>query len=347
MRFSPQAAASAAGAGYNRLRMRYDEAIETFDDWFNARFYELCDHLEERRKQALNGELWQRMQEKMREKTGSSSSSSPPKPGPPFDFSAMALIGAGAGAALQGHPGFVLLSVIGTTRGLRRFVVQRVDANDMQGLFAWSPRKVDLGRQVQVFGQLKQEIETFRAIRRGDVRLLEAAFAERRGRGGQQAMDPSWDYTPESLFDDVMDSIASHERVKGVLGPDVRPEAMPEKVVFRIVEGISEVFLSWPVVGRHGSAEIQVKATACIVDFIYVFPNSADRYGFVPPGFVIRPSGNWHMDVSEMPKNQKQPFGGGKSGRILHNREGVFEWDWDVRDFRHGFEDHPRRKRWS
>lgn len=62
-----------------------------------------------------------------------------------------------------------------------------VDANDMQGLFAWSPRKVDLGRQVQVFGQLKQEIETFRAIRRGDVRLLEAAFAERRGRGGPPA----------------------------------------------------------------------------------------------------------------------------------------------------------------
>lgn len=261
----------------------------------------------------------------------------------PFDTTAMVLLGTGAGTAMQGCWKIgSLLTLWGLARATRRFVVHKVDNNDMAGLFRWIPAKL-CERRGELFAQLKREIHAARALRAGDKSFIEATA---RARPGGHAMDSRYDHTPETLFAEAMTSVAVHPRVQDALGSGVHPVAEPDKVVYRMHEGISEVFLGWEVAGALGAAEVQVKATASLVDFIYVFPQTGDKYGLRKPGFVIRPQGNWSMDCSELPKDMKQPFGSGSGddGRLYRNREGVFEYDYEVRDFRHGYENHPRKR---
>eukprot|EP00913_Durusdinium_trenchii_P035182 g32913.t1 len=113
----------------------------------------------------------------------------------------------------------------------------------------------------------------------------------------EQAHDADLDHSPETLFDLAMSALAAHPRVHEWLGTRVRPMAEPEHVLYRLHEGVTETFLAWQVKGELGEAEVQVKSTGSIVDFIYVFPEGRDHYGLQPPGFVIRPNGDtWSQD---------------------------------------------------
>lgn len=338
-----------ANAAMMRLHVRYEEAVARFDDKFNARWDRLGEQLESRRAElrrrwsGRGGAEGSRGGQATASTPGSATASASPS-GPPLDTAAMLLVGVGAGGALQGFPWCLLLAVWGVGRGAARFVVQRVDADDVVGLFRWAPDRLRQ-RRVELFARLKNEIVTARALRAGDLRYADLSWVDRTG--NRAAMDPRLDYTPEALFQDAMSSIAVHTRVREALGEGVRPEAEPDKVVYRIHEGIAEVYLGWQVVGTRGTAEVQVKSTASIVDFIYVFPLCTDRYGLRSAGFVIRPHGNWSMDCKDLPYDLKQPFGGEAKGRMFRHREGVFEWDYQVREFRHGYEDHPRKNRKS
>merc|ERR1712178_184413 len=106
-----------------------------------------------------------------------------------------------------------------------------------------------------------------------------------------------------------MTSVAKHPRVLEVLGGDIKHVNEPDKVVYRVVEGIAEVCLAWRIVGSKAEAEIQVKSTARLLDYIYVFPKPTGRYQMMPPGFVIRPQGDWSQNADELPRYMKRPFG--------------------------------------
>lgn len=318
------------------LHRRGQDAIVAFDDEFNRRWYIAVPTL---RGHAVR--LWQRL-------GGTGMGRKAEGDGPPLDMVAMALVGLGVGGATQGYPWLALLTLWGASRGVSRFTVQRLDADDMVGLFRFTPSSLlpPLERRVEIFGRLKRELEVARGLRAGNMDYADMSWIG--SKGTYTAMHPELDYTPESLFADAMRSVAEHPRVQQLLGEDVQPEAEPDKVVYRIHEGIAEVYLGWQVVGTHGTAEVQVKATASIVDFIYVFPRAGNRYEMTASGgFVIRPQGTWSMDCSDLPSDQKRPFGGEASGRLHRNREGTFEWDWSVREFRHGYEAdiHPRSKK--
>jgi len=316
-----------ANARLERLQEGWRGANRSFDAWFNDSWA--------RARARLWGE-GQHLARLLRPRTSRTSA------GPPADTAAMVLLGTGVGSALQGCPkAGAALAAWGLARVALRFVVQRVDADDAAGLFRWAPAWLRR-EQGELFARLKREVHVARALRAGDPQYTQASF---RSRPDGAAMDSRHDHTPESLFGDAMASVAAHPRVRELLGPGVRAVAEPDKVVYRIHEDIAEVYLGWQVAGSAGSAEVQVKSTACIVDFIYVFPQTADRYGFRRPGFVIRPQGNWSLDCSELPRDMKQPFGGSHEGKLFRNREGVFEYDYEVRDFRHGYEDHPRKHR--
>jgi len=262
-----------------------------------------------------------------------------------LDTPAMLLLGAGTGSCLNGcYTAGACLITWGATRGMWRFMVSKLDGNDVRGLFLWAPARFR-ERQGELFQWLKEELYVLRSLRKGETRYMSL-----RGKPlhDNAAMSAQYDHTPETLYADAMSSLAAHPRVRDTLGGNVHAVAEPDKVVYRIHEGISEVFLGWQIRGAEREAEIQVKASACIVDFIYVFPQAAGRYGLKEPGFVIRPWGNWSKDCSELPWNQKRPFSDGEQkGRMFINREAVFEYDYQVRDFRHGYEDHPRKKRKS
>lgn len=316
-----------------RCHAAWLHGIERFDEWFNAHFFRVLAAARQRLRDVRDGES-----------PAAAWAKSPSRGGQgPFDLTAGLLVGAGAGAAMQGYTFPLVLVVWGVVRGLCRFVVQRLDADDVQGLFRFVPG-MPMQRKAELFERWKHEVHTFRSLRSGDLKYADMSWIDRKG-GDSRAMDPDFDYTPEELFDDAMTSLASHPRVRELLGDNIRPQSEPDKVVYRKHEGIAEVYLGWPVEGDIGVAEVQVKASASIVDFIYVFPQTSSKYGLRAPAFVIRPNGNWSMDCSELPRGQKQPFGAeGDSGRLLPNRKGIFEYDYTVRAFRHGYEDHPRKK---
>ncbi|CAE8736005.1 unnamed protein product [Polarella glacialis] len=247
-----------------------------------------------------------------------------------MDTAAMTLIGAGVGSSLQGLQGpAFFLGLWGLLRAGRRFVVLCVDTEDTNRLFRFAPQRIK-NQRGELFVLLANEVHAIRRMRAGDLKYL----TKPRSEAWHRAMDESNDYTAETLFEDTMVSIAEHPRVHEWVGTSVRVKAAPDKVVSRIHEGIAEVFLGWEVEGSLGTAEVQVKATGSIVDVIYVFPQGRDHYGLRPGGFVIRPKGNtWSQDCGELPKDMKQPFGK-QTGRILRNREGIFEYDYEVRAFR-------------
>ncbi|CAK0844593.1 unnamed protein product [Prorocentrum cordatum] len=307
-----------------RTHERWRGANRRFDDWFNAGWFKLVADLRQH---------WKEVQER---KAGS--------PGPAADTTAMVLLGAGVGSALHGLTGAgTVLSAWGVCRACRRYVVQKVDDGDVEALFRWAPERIRR-RRGELFGRMRAEVDSFRRLRMGDLRFIHKEWANTDEK--RRAMDdPTLDHTPESLFETA--SVAGHPRVRDAIGPGVRVESEPDKVVYRIHEGIAEVYLGWHVLGSSGKAEVQVKATGSIVDFIYVFPLVTNRYGIKDPGFVIRPKGTWSMDTKDLPRDAKQPFGAeGDSGRLKMNRQGIFEYDWEVRDFRHGKEN-LRRGFWS
>jgi len=319
-----ESASLSVNAGLEHMHAKWRRVNSSFDDWVNTNWAKLEKRLRESRDQL-----------KQRLRDGQSSSPMP------LDTTAMVLLGAGAGSVSQGYwKTGTILAVWGLARATRRFVVQKVDTDDMVGLFRWAPAKLRQRRQ-ELFSQLKREVHAARAIRAGDPAFIGASF---RSRPEGRAMDPRFDHTPESLFNEAMASVAAHPRVQGFLGPEVRALEEPESVVYRLHEGVAEVCLGWRVAGGLGTAEVQTKATASIVDFIYIFPLTTDRYGLRKPGFVIRPQGNWSMDCSELPQDMKQPFGK-HGGKLFRHRQGIFEYDEEIRDFRHGYEDHPRKKR--
>lgn len=309
-----------ANESMRRAELRWKNKNRVFDGWFNDRWSQLEVDVRQR---------WRKM--------NAARLDAQAKNPPPLDVGAMLLLGSGSGCALQGCPGFGLfLTLWGVARASRRYVVNCVDKDDREKLFRMAPERFRK-KSREIFAQLKREIQVARKLRAGDMSPVLPV---------DKTMHSNWDYTPESLYDDSMASIRKHSRVQEILGRHVYPVAEPDKVVYRIHEGIAEVYLGWNIAGSEGTAEVQVKSSASIVDFIYIFPQPGGRYGFQHPGFVIRPNGNWSLDCRDLPNDMKQPFGKGKD-RLFRNREGVFEYDWEVKDFRHGYEDHPRRKRGS
>ncbi|CAK9010529.1 unnamed protein product [Durusdinium trenchii] len=122
-------------------------------------------------------------------------------------------------------------------------------------------------RKSELFPWLHHELHVMRQIRAGNLQYI--------GRVGdkdwEQAHDADLDHSPETLFDLAMSALAAHPRVHEWLGTRVRPMAEPEHVLYRLHEGVTETFLAWQVKGELGEAEVQVKSTGSIVDFIYVF----------------------------------------------------------------------------
>ncbi|CAE8596648.1 unnamed protein product [Polarella glacialis] len=357
----------------DKAKLHFKEANLQFDERFNDRYYRLVASLQRQVRQVRQGgagggsasEIWKlsaaRLQllqlqrsclrfcglaekrEPPKEKNGKTTSgaaekeatSAAPTPtqlhsGPWMDTAAMTLIGAGVGSSLQGLQGpAFFLGLWGLLRAGRRFVVLCVDTEDTNRLFRFAPQRIK-NQRGELFVLLANEVHAIRRMRAGDLKYL----TKPRSEAWHRAMDESNDYTAETLFEDTMVSIAEHPRVHEWVGTSVRVKAAPDKVVSRIHEGIAEVFLGWEVEGSLGTAEVQVKATGSIVDVIYVFPQGRDHYGLRPGGFVIRPKGNtWSQDCGELPKDMKQPFGK-QTGRILRNREGIFEYDYEVRAFR-------------
>lgn len=315
----------ALNARLEQLGARWRQANKEFDGWFNA----ACTRWQDQTIKRVQD--WKQRYEQ----AGDASTKSA---GPALDTSSVTMIGVGAGCVGHEYLGVgLVLATIGTTRALGRYVVQKVDAGDVDGLFKWVPSSLNLRKQ-ETFLRLRREIDSFRAIRRGEH--MDLSWINHRGQA--HAMNADLDYTPEDLFGDAMSAVAIHPRVLDTIGQDVRPVAEPDKVVYRIHEGVAEVALSWRIRGAAGAAEVQVKSTASLLDFIYVFPEARGRYAVKAPGFVIRPNSDWSQEAKEMPKHMKQPFGGPHNGRLYVNREAIFEYDWEVRDFRTGREDRRR-----
>eukprot|EP00928_Gymnodinium_smaydae_P000539 TRINITY_DN10203_c1_g4_i2.p1 TRINITY_DN10203_c1_g4~~TRINITY_DN10203_c1_g4_i2.p1 ORF type:complete len:375 (+),score=73.34 TRINITY_DN10203_c1_g4_i2:65-1189(+) len=298
---------------------RWRTANTDFDTWFNARYTEQRAKVQD----MLSGSP--------RARSGGERRSGA---GPPVDLGAALLMGAGIGGSLQGYPAVgLLVAGCGAIRAAGRFTAQRVEANDMEGLFRWAPSALRQ-RQQDIFRRLQSELKSARKLQSYDSRMVDLSWIDY---GGKQALDPKDDYTPSKLFDETMQSLSKHPRVLEVCGAEVRVEQDPDKVVYRVVGGVPEVYLGWRIVGPRGAAEVQVKSSASLLDFIYVFPDGRGRYELKPDGFVIRPHGDWSENCSELPKSMKQPFGK-HNGRPIYQRDSVFEYDYEVRDFRHGYE---------
>lgn len=348
--------------------LRFREANRRFDDRFNETWDRLVDNLMNLAKKLRDdpalltrrfSRLQRHVQQLRRRLLGvpeAPSEDTAEKPtaaagkaltSPPCDAVALGMMGAAAGSVLQGFlgPG-VLLGGWGLARACRRFVVLCIDTEDPNRLFRWAPSSLQK-QKAELFVQLHHELHAMRRIRAGDLKYM-----TRPGdRAWEQGMDARYDHTPVTLFEESMTAIAVHPRVQEWVGETVLAKTEPDKVVYRIHEGISEVFLGWDIKGELGLAEVQVKATGSIVDFIYIFPQGRDHYGLKPVGFVIRPTGDaWSQDADTLPKDLKKPFGA-SNGRIVRNREGIFDWDYEVKEFRHGYEgeNHPRAqayRRW-
>eukprot|EP00929_Paragymnodinium_shiwhaense_P001620 TRINITY_DN10185_c0_g1_i1.p1 TRINITY_DN10185_c0_g1~~TRINITY_DN10185_c0_g1_i1.p1 ORF type:complete len:434 (-),score=67.11 TRINITY_DN10185_c0_g1_i1:220-1521(-) len=304
---------------------------DRFDDWFNRRWRQLGSAA--RARVALLQQLCRGSAQYERA----------------FDAKSMMMIGAGAGSAIQGVAhgifppvvaGFILAAV-GTVRACYRHSVQRVDGNDMASLIPdWAPAALRKKKN-EIYQRFKRELADARAIQRGDTKSVDLHWLDH----GEQhrSRDVELDYTPESLFMDAMDIVVKHPRVQETLGEDVRVVAEPDKVVYRVREGVSEVCLAWPVAGSLGSAEVQVMAVATALDFIYIFPASGGRYQQELESFVIRPKDAWSMNCRDMPRDMKKPFGEDDSDRVWINRKSFYHWDWTTRSFRDGREDGKRR----
>lgn len=313
-----------------RWHARLKSSNVDFDTWFNAQW-----PLFQQRARKRAEDIKKRLNE------GDAGPAS-------LDLPAAVLIGVGIGSVTQGFllPG-VVLTCCGAARSLGRYAVGRVDNCDVDALFRYAPEKFRK-RRVELFNRLANEISAFRKYktfadfaRDHDLHNLD--------HHEQRAMDPKHDYTPEKLYDDAMKVAIAHPRVVAELGSDIEAQAEPDKVVYRIHEGITEIFLGWRVAGSKNEAEVQVKSTACLLDFVYIFPESTGKYGMKPDGFCIRPADpEWSQNEKDWSKYQKKPFGA-HNGKVYTNREGVFDYDYEVREFRHGWEEGKAKyaKKWS
>jgi len=357
----------APGEAVERMWDEMLAANRRFDERFNAAFFRTLDALIARGKEMQRrgmseglAEVWQHSQVRLQlrkvsqmlgihwKSQDSSSPSSAKKHGrskadPWLDAGVITLAGISVGSAMHGfHFYSFLFSIWGCLRSLRRFVVLCLDTEDARRLFQYAPADWKK-RQVELFNWLHFELNAMRQIRAGNLHYI--------GRSGEKdwdwVHDPKNDHGPETLFDLTMEAVAKHQRVHEWVGETVLPKAEPEKVVYRMNEGIAETFLGWTVKGELGEAEVQVKSIGSMVDFIYIFPQGRDHYGLVPPGFVIRPNGDtWSKDETELPNDMKKPFGKHGDGTIFQ-REGIFDWDYKIGAFRTGLErdkDHPREK---
>jgi len=295
---------------------RWREANNAFDDWFNARFWLAYERFQQHRKQM--------------------SASSPKKVSPncpPMDLIAMLYLGAAGGGMLHQQFGLgILFAACGFIRTLRRFVVHHVDTGNVDGMFRWAPAAIHQKR-FEIFSRLKQEVFAARKIMSYDSKWIDLSWMDHRSDG--KGPDLHNDYTPETLFDDTMLSVSAHPRVSSFLGSNTRPLAEPDKVLYRINGDVSEIYLSWKVVGSKGTAQIQVKSVARVLDFIYVFPDGDGKYGLRPDGFVIRPNGGWSLNCSDLPRDMKNPFKRGERDGFSPEA-GMFDSDWFVREFRQG-----------
>lgn len=313
------------------LQYRWRVENDRFDDWFNAKW------------PTWQAELRRRCREARTDMREGRRFPLPNTIERPVDVPTLILVGSGVGVAAQGVPSLgVLLALSGVVRSARNFAIQKVDAKDMDGFFRWAPASLGEARRQEIWNKLRFQINIRRDLREADSYASSSQFFGQ-GTYHHAAMDPLNDYTPEKLFEDAMTSVARHQRVIETLGADVRVASEPDKVIYRIVEGVAEVYLAWRVAGQEAGAEIQVKATACLVDYIYVFPEPVGRYQVAPQSFVIRPKGSWSGNTDDLPRYQKSPFaqkGQDDSGKLYPNRSGVFQMDWSVRDFKHSKEEY-------
>jgi len=296
---------------------QWHRSIIRFDDWFNFHFWRLW------------GGVYQRADDyiqRLRDGENPLMANLFPNPGSepiqykaPFDLPAGLLVGLGVGTVAQGYTFPVVFIVWGFARGLRRFVVHRCDDNDIEGLFRFCPLKLQPQRRAAIFHELKREIETCRAIRAGDMRFTDLSHFDN---SVATAKDPRLAYEPEAMFADAMDSLVQHPRVQSLLGNSIFVEAEPEQVVYRIQSGKPEVYLTWHVGGDSAAAQVQVKAMANQIDFIYVFPHTGANVS----GFAIRPNGAWSLDCNDLPPKFKSAFA--EEGGSTHH------WDWSIRPFR-------------
>jgi len=319
---------------FYRRHCSWRESNDRFDDWFNEQ-WPIWNA------KGLSSDLFLK------------ATSEAQKTRAPFDIPAMLLVGTGIGTVSQGWYVGILFTIWGSVRGISRFVVQKVDAEDREGLFRWAPapflEHMQWGpaKRAEIFNRLQHEVHVSRKRREGDPHYQ--SYNEP-GTPRHKAMDPLNDYTPEKLFEDAMTCVAVHPRVLEAIGGDVTEVHEPDKVVYRVFEGIAEVYLGWRIGGPEAGAEIQVKATACLLDFIYVFPESGSKYRLnAHESFVIRPNGgNWSQNQADLHRYQKSPFGKeGDADKLYPNRSGVFEYDWETRDFKHGKEDRFSKGRGS
>jgi len=330
-----------ATQGAEDSREKWRRANDQFDDWFNELCWDLRDNWKQGRVDLK--EQYRNFSVRLRESLSKNTSEKKSVP-PAVDMPAAIFLGLGSGGIISGQPILCgmgsMLAAWGIGRAVSRVVVRHVDGGDADSLFRLAPAPLYRRREA-IYHRLCREVHSWRKIRTEGVN-----HAYMDGHQNATAMHPELDYTPEKLFDDTSVAITKHARVNELLGGGIKATQVPDKVVYRIFEGISEVYLGWHVAGSRGGAEVQVKATASILDYIYIFPDETGRYGMGgKPGLVIRPNGNWWMSTEDMPIDQKQPFGrrttfGEKGGGYTpwRAREGVFDYDWDIREFRHGRE---------
>jgi len=309
------AAGSASELGrkpYEIFEMRSQEVIDRFDNWFNAKYA-----------------VWQTS---FKASTSKASSQAARRPVDPV---VTGLIGCGTGCILISSPylGAALL-FWAAVRTARRHVVMCIDTGTAESLFRWAPESLQR-HKLNIINHLRNEVASARGLSSGDAKYVDLSHLDHGA--DPMASKPSLDYTPEELWKDAMNSLTSHEYVREVIGEQVRALDEPANVLYRIVQGMPEVYMSWNIAGEKLQAEIQVKAFGPVVDFIYVFPRSQGRYEFDRKGFVIRPKGAWYMNYGEMPGAQDRPDGPLKKGfKPFGERKGAFEdnSDFFVRNFR-------------
>eukprot|EP00927_Polykrikos_kofoidii_P059557 TRINITY_DN54706_c0_g1_i1.p1 TRINITY_DN54706_c0_g1~~TRINITY_DN54706_c0_g1_i1.p1 ORF type:complete len:432 (+),score=57.90 TRINITY_DN54706_c0_g1_i1:76-1296(+) len=303
-----------------RAHSRCRQASASFDERFNRSWAQGVDASRDR---------WAKLKDGLQADGGNAEKT-------PLDLPATLIMGAGVGGAWEGY--YVIGAVVfscGVSRAVCRFVTQRVDADDVEGLFRWVPSRWCQHKK-DIFARLKAEVIMGRRLYNNPLLCNPKRYDDEAAR---RALDPNFDYTPEQVFDVAMKAITVHPRVREAIGGEVRDVVEPDKVIYRKFEGLTEIALGWEVVGEAGGAEIQVSSSGSILDFIYVFPKATDRYGLTPESFVIRPEGSWSQNSSEKHRYMKQPFGKkGDRERLFHHREGIYEWDYSVGEFRHGAE---------
>lgn len=296
-----------------RADAKQREVIARFDDWFNAKYARMSHAVTNSSKAATT---------KASRKT--------------MDPVVTGLVGCGTGAALMDMP-YVASGVLlwAALRTLRRYVVMCVETGTTESLFRWAPEGLQR-HKLFIINHLHNEVASAKGILSGEKKYRDLSHLD----DGYipEPSKPKLDLTPEELWKDAMNAICTHEYVKQVMGEQVRAIDEPAHILYRIVQGMPEIYMSWNIAGEKCKAEIQVKAFGPVVDFIYVFPRGTSRYDLDMKGFVIRPKGTWYMNYDSMPGAGDRPDGPLNKGfGPFGERKGAFEQgasDFHMRTFR-------------